>query len=551
MKYRTYAFALIALGCLIAGASRARATPPARSRLMSSAINQPIFITYAPGDAQHVYVCERPGRIRVMDKDTGAVDPAPVLDITAQVNTDGDNGLLGLAFDPAFATSGFFYIDYINPDNTFVLERYHVDAATGLADPASAHTIWRYTRPLGHNGGWIGFSPVDGDLYISSGDGDTGATPDFAGRAQNTSILMGKIHRIDVSSDDFPTDPDRNYHIPAGNPFVAGGGAPEVWSYGLRNPWRCSFDRTTGDFYIGDVGNGSWEEVDTEPAGGTGGVGGRNYGWPCMEATHCTGTGDCTCNDPSLTLPIYEYPHTVGNCVTGGYVYRGSAIPEFQGRYIFADFGHARVWSFIPNSGGISDFLDLSDMLIPPTTDTPISWVGTMGEDAAGEIYLADINTSRIYKIVPYPCFPVIDQQPRSKTFPESPEIVLDVIAAGGDPLTFQWRRNGVDLTDDGHYQNTQTASLTILDAVEDDSGMFQVAITSPCGSVTSDMVSLTIRPCDHADFNGDGTIEIEDLFDFINAWLAGDPAADIDGNGQLAVQDIFAYLNAWFLGCP
>ncbi|HVU65446.1 MAG TPA: PQQ-dependent sugar dehydrogenase [Phycisphaerales bacterium] len=546
IKSWTISVALGWLGCL-AAAPPALATPPARSQLLTSAIDQPICITTAPGDTQNLYVCERPGRVRVVDKDSGELAASTILDVSADVSQDGDNGLLGLAFDPAFTTNGYFYIDYIDNANNFNLVRYHLNPGDAAADPDSAYTIWRFVRPFGHNGGWIGFSPTNGNLYISSGDGDTGATPDFAGRAQTiVNQKMGKILRIDPRSDDFPADPDRNYHIPADNPFVAGPGDPEIWSYGVRNPWRCSFDRATGDFYFGDVGNNSWEEIDVEPAAS---AGGRNYGWPCMEATHCTGTGTCTCNDPGLTLPIYEYPHPIGNSVTGGYVYRGSAIPEFQGRYIFADFIRARVWSFIPGTQGVSDFLDLSVMLTPPTTTTPISWVGAMGEDSDGELYLADINHGYIYKIVPYPCFPVIDAQSGSKTIPQAENVALDVFAAGGDPLTYRWSKDDNDLNDDGHIQGTDTAHLSITNSVQADSGVYKVTITSPCGSVSSDPITLNVRVCGHADFNGNGVLEVQDLFDFLNAWFAGDPATDIDGGG-LSVQDIFAFLNSWFLGC-
>lgn len=548
MTYRTIPGAVVALACLVALGSLALATPPARSSLLTDEVEQPMAIVPAPGDPTRIFVCERPGRIRVVSTVTGAVAPAPILDVSAVVSQDGDNGLLCMAFDPDFAANGFFYIDYVDHANTFVLERYHLAPGATTVDPGTAHTIWRFPRPVGHNGGWIGFSPTNGNLYISSGDGDTGATPDAFGRAQSiVNQKMGKILRIDPRTDDFPADPDRNYRIPASNPFVAGPGDPEIWSYGLRNPWRCSFDRLTGDFYVADVGNGSREEINLEPAAS---AGARNYGWPCMEGTLCTSTGACACNAPSLTLPIYEYPHPLGKSVTGGYVYRGAAIPEFQGRYIFADFMRAKVWSFMPGSPSASDFQDLTEMLIPPATTTPISWVSTLGEDAAGELYFASINHGRIYKLVPYPCAPVIDQQPASLTLPESEAVTLEVFAAGGDPLVFQWTRNGEPIMDNGRVSGAGTAELSIDDALESDTGVYQVTITSPCGSIMSEAVLLTVRPCVHADYNGNGEVEVQDLFDFLNEWFAGDPAADIDGGG-VSVLDIFAYLDAWFIGCP
>ena len=473
----------------------------------------------------------------------------PFLDVSVNVSTDGDNGLLGMAFDPDYATNGLFYVNYRTLDGYMLLERYHVGPDTSAADPASAYTIWRYPRVLGHNGGWIGFSPINHLLYITSGDGDPGSTYDFANRAQGiTNQPYGKVLRIDPHSDDFPTDPDRNYHVPPGNPFVNTTGDDEIWSYGVRNPWRGSFDRATGDFYFGDVGMDSWEEVNFEPASSTGG---RDYGWPCMEGTHCTDSTFCTCDGSNLTLPIYDYPHPTGNCVIGGYVYRGAAIPAFQGVYFFADFVRAKMWSFRPQgSGPVAEFTDRTAEFTPPASAQPISFVSAFGEDADGELYVCNIGQSVIYKIVPYPCLPVVDADPAPQTRPMTATITLNVIGAGADPLTFQWRRDGAPLSDDGHYSGTTTPTLTIGGAVQTDAGLYDVVLTSPCGSTPSAQAQITILPCVPADFNHSGDVTVQDIFDFLTAWFAGSPSADFNHNGQVEVQDIFDYLSAWFVGC-
>ncbi len=534
----------------LAVALPAEATPPARSKLLTSAVPLPICIANTPTDPQHLYVCSRVGTIRVIDKDTGTASAGFFLNISAQVSLQQDNGLLGMAFDPNYATNGFFYINYRHTDGNIVLARYHVNPGAPSADPASAYTILRYARNLGHNGGWIGFSPINNLLYITSGDGDLGGTLDFAARAQNTvNMLWGKILRIDPSSDDFPNDPDRNYHIPPTNPFVNAPGDDEIWAYGVRNPWRASFDRLTGDLYFGDVGMDGWEEVNIENVLSPGG---RNYGWPCMEGTHCTGSTQCTCNDPALTDPVHDYPHPLGGSVTGGYVYRGSAIPAFQGLYFFGDFLRAKIWSFRPvNDEGIAELTDRSSDFIPPGTDRPISYIATFGEDAAGELYVADIFASKIYKIVPYPCLPVIDVAPVPQDRPERSTVTLSVVGAGADPLTFQWRKGTTNLVSGGRISGAASPILTITGAQISDTGLYSVVLTSPCGPTTSADVLLTINPCVTADFDHSGIINIDDLFAFLGAWFASGPGADFNSSGGIEVQDIFDFLTAWFINCP
>jgi glucose/arabinose dehydrogenase len=544
-----FAAALVGAAGVLMAATLAGATPPARSHLLTTSIPFPIAISSTSADPQHIYVCAREGYIFAVDKDTGEVAPDKFLDLSGHVSLDGDDGLLGLAFDPAYTTNGYFYVNYITPDGSGMVQRYRVPAGARMADPASAYTIMKYQRPpLGHQGGWIGFSPTNGYLYIASGDGDPGGTYDAANRAQTiVNEWMGKFLRIDPHSDDFPADADRNYHIPPSNPFVGVASDDEIWSYGLRNPWRASFDRQTGDLYFGDVGMTDWEEVDIEPASS---AGGRNYGWPCMEGMHCAPSTACTCGAAGLTPPVYDYPHSVGQTVIGGYVYRGAAIPAYQGRYFFGDWFRAKLWSFVPGGAhGYSDLRDHSGEFTPPTTDTPIGWISSFGEDAAGELYVADIADSTVYKIVPYPCLPYIDANPESRTQPENSTVTLEVLAAGADPLTYRWRRDEFYLIDIGHVRGSQTSQLTIANANAADSGAYVCVLTSPCGTVETRPVMVSIRTCYDADFNRDNVVDVQDIFDYLNAWFAGDPATDLNGDGR-STQDIFDFLNSWFQGC-
>jgi glucose/arabinose dehydrogenase len=229
--------------------------------------------------------------------------------------------------------------------------------------------------------------------------GDGGSANDPGNRAQTiTNQLLGKVLRFDVDGDDFPADPDKNYAIPPSNPFVDATGDDEIWAYGLRNPWRASFDRATGDLYIGDVGQDSREEVNYQPGDSTGG---ENYGWRCMEGIACTGLTGCTCNAPELTLPIYDYSHFGGafKCaVTGGYVYRGCAMTELQGTYFATDYCSDEIWTFKVVDGKMTEFADVTDQLTPDVGD--VDNIASFGEDYFGEIYIVDQVDGHIFKIV-------------------------------------------------------------------------------------------------------------------------------------------------------
>jgi hypothetical protein len=249
-----------------------------------------------------------------------------------------------------------------------------------------------------HNAGWMGFGP-DGFLYIPLGDGGSGGDP--GNRAQNIDLLLGKVLRIDPSGDDFPADPNRNYRIPADNPFVGVAGADEIWAYGLRNPWRSSFDRQTGDFWIGDVGQELWEEIDFQSGALTPPFTAANYGWRCYEGNAPYNTTGCA-PQGTRTFPVHVYSSGTGsgNCsVTGGYVYRGCRIPQARGLYFFADFCSGRVWTFRYVNGQVTD-LTLRNTELNPPGGPNISTVSSFGEDANGELYITSLS-GNLFRLVP------------------------------------------------------------------------------------------------------------------------------------------------------
>ena len=359
------------------------------------------FVTYAPGDYTRLFIVEKQGRIKVLNLKTGVVNATLFLDIDALVggglSTNDERGLLGLAFHPDYQNNGYFYVDYTNNVGTTTVARYSVSDDPEVADPGSALILLTIFQPFSnHNGGWIGFGPNDGFLYISTGDG--GSAGDPGNRAQDiTNQLLGKMLRIDVDGND---GPGGNYGIPAGNPFVGITGDDEIWAYGLRNPWRSSFDRATGDLYIADVGQNAWEEIDFQPADSTGG---ENYGWRCYEGDHTFNTGGCP---PAKTMvfPIHEYSHALGRSLTGGYVYRGCAIPTLDGTYFFADYVFTRLWSFTYEGQNNPTVTSRIAELSPSSDGFSINQISSFGEDARGELYIVDQGSGfsgQVFKIVP------------------------------------------------------------------------------------------------------------------------------------------------------
>ena len=343
---------------------------------LASGMTQPVAITHA-GDAR-LFITLQPGMIVVYDGTQ--LLPTPFLDIRSIVQDGGERGLLGLAFHPRYTENGFFYVNYTDLAGDTVVARYRVSAADpNRADPNSAFTLLFIDQPFAnHNGGQLQFGP-DGFLYIGMGDGGSGGDP--GNRAQNLNDLLGKMLRIDV-------DGGTPYAVPQSNPFLTHTNArDEIWAYGLRNPWRFSFDRATGDLWIADVGQGSWEEVHFQPATS---IGGENYGWRRMEGTHCFNP-TTNCNDGSLILPVIEYGHENGACsVTGGYVYRGALYPRLAGMYIYGDYCNGRIWGAARNASGAL----VSQLLV----DAPF-FISTFGEDVNGELYVADHGGGRVLRL--------------------------------------------------------------------------------------------------------------------------------------------------------
>lgn len=339
-------------------------------------LTKPVAIVAMPDKAdKRLFVVEQAGVIRVVTAEK-TLDATPFLDITGKVKSGGELGLLGLAFHPKVTDNNYFFVNYTDKNLNTIIARYSISAETGRADPASEKVVLKVKQPYAnHNGGDLAFGP-DGQLYIGLGDGGSGGDPED--RGQNKNELLGKILRINVDSD--------AYAIPAGNPFAAGGGKPEIWALGLRNPWRFSFDSKTGDLYIADVGQGNYEEINLQLATSKGG---ENYGWRCYEGTHAFKTTGCQ-GVNSYVQPILEYDHTEERCsVTGGYVYRGSAFPALDGKYFYGDYCGGQLYYSEQASGTWTPIL---------AADTGYQ-ISTFGQDGMGELYLADYAAGTIYQL--------------------------------------------------------------------------------------------------------------------------------------------------------
>ncbi len=412
---------LLSVALLLCLLCTADALAQLTARVYASGFTAPVAFVQDPTNPAVQFVVEQGGHIRVVEN--GVVLSADFLDLSTVISCCAERGLLGLAFAPDYRDSGRFFVNFTDAVGNTVVARFHRSANPLVADAASRFDL-HWGGPSGptfiaqpyanHNGGNLEFGP-DGFLYIGMGDG--GSANDPENRAQDPTQLLGKMLRIDVSVPD--ADPT-GYRVPADNPFLASGPAgtlPEIWSFGLRNPWRYSFDDParggTGALVIGDVGQNMWEEIDYEPAG----RGGRNYGWRYREGAH----DNVTTLPPAylpLTDPVYEYDHTIGNCIIGGYVYRGTALGSaYRGRYFFADFGFGRVWSVALTIDAVTGEATVSD-LVEHTAE--IAGTGSLGNptsfgvDAAGELYLVDYTGGRILKIVRPPVAPDFDGDGRS-----------------------------------------------------------------------------------------------------------------------------------------
>ncbi len=346
--------------------------PSLRLTPVVTGLDGPLLALGAPGDAATLYVVEKPGRIRIVED--GVLRDRPFLDVTRLTSSGGEQGLLGLAFHPDYAANGRFYVDYTDGGGATVVAEYVRRASDPtVAEPDALRILRTIAQPqANHNGGMVAFG-ADGFLYVALGDGGGAGDPDRNG--QNRGSKLGKILRLDVDSDAPP-------------PGNLAGADPDVWDYGLRNPFRFSFDRLTGDLYIGDVGQGRFEEVDVEPRG----QGGRNYGWNLTEGFACFEPSS-DCDTTGITFPVVAYPHQNGtgtdDCsVIGGYVYRGGAIPELTGRYFYGDLCTRRIRSFVWNGSTAVSALEFTSAL---GSDAAIQSLVSFGEDANGELYVADL----------------------------------------------------------------------------------------------------------------------------------------------------------------
>jgi glucose/arabinose dehydrogenase len=342
-------------------------------------LNSPAAITHAGDGSGRLFITLVTGQILISDGQK--ILPIPFLDITSLVSAGGERGLFSVAFHPDYESNGFLFVDYTDTNGDTVIARYSVSEDPNIVDPDSAATLLAIPQPFAnHNGGQLQFGP-DGFLYIGTGDGGSGGDP--LDNAQNLGTLLGKILRIDVNG-------DLPYGIPDSNPFIGNPEAGnEIWALGLRNPWRFSFDRLTGDLFIADVGQGDLEEVNYQPFGSQGA---QNYGWRLLEGSQCFNPSS-NCNNGSLTLPIIEYDHSLGCSITGGYRYRGNSNPGLWSLYLFGDLCTGRIWGARENPAGVWTATELLD------TDLTIS---TFGEDEAGEIYVADFSSENgvVYHIV-------------------------------------------------------------------------------------------------------------------------------------------------------
>lgn len=340
-------------------------------------LDQPLYLTHA-GDGR-LFIVEKEGAIRMVQD--GRLLDEPFLDIRDRVNADSsERGLLSVAFHPDYARNGRFFVNYTNLAGNTAVSAFQVGGSPNQADPGSESILLTIRQPYAnHNGGQLQFGP-DGYLYVGMGDGGSGGDPQ--GNGQNPATLLGALLRLDVDQ----ATATAQYGIPTDNPFVADAAKlPEIWATGLRNPWRFSFDRTTGDLLIADVGQNQWEEVNFLPAGSPGG---SNFGWNIMEGTHCYDRN--TCDQTGLVLPVIDYRHEQGRCsITGGYVYRGSQFPTLGGVYFFGDYCSGEIWGMTAGEDG-----RFSAQVLYRSP----SRIASFGEDAAGELYVVDISGG-IYQI--------------------------------------------------------------------------------------------------------------------------------------------------------
>jgi glucose/arabinose dehydrogenase len=417
VKFRWQRIWICVFCSFVVGGLHAQQIPGLDAIRIVSGLSSPLFVTAPPGDFNRLFIVQQGGQIRILNLKTGILNSTPFLTLS-NLQSGGEQGLLGLAFDPNYATNGKFYLNFTVPGGAFGngtthVSQFQVSSNPDVADPTSEKVLLTFDHPqTNHNGGWIGFSLRTGDdhnLYIATGDGgnanDQGTGHiEPGGNAQNSTTLLGKMLRIHVD----PTT--GTYTIPSNNPFFGSASLKqEIWLLGLRNPFRDSFDRATGRMLIGDVGQDTREEIDVQQPTNPGG--GENYGWRDREGfiqnpAFATATPTPTPNPPRVD-PIFDYPHTTGRTVIGGYIYRGGQFSALQGIYVFGDYlgpsgGPAKVFTLNYDGTTASNFQDITGQLFPiPTSSGNVSLVNlsSLGEDAVGELYLTDIGNGNVYKL--------------------------------------------------------------------------------------------------------------------------------------------------------
>jgi len=446
MKFRALTLVLVYFGLLPFSSSAQLGR-----EVIVTGINFPMYITAAPGDAARMFIVERAGVVRVLNTASNSILPTPFLDISPRVDTDGEGAFYSIAFHPEFSTNGHFFVFYttdINPDVGFALgirvSRFTISGDPNVADPDSEVPFLEITKPTNiHNGGMLAFRPGDPShyLYISVGDG--GPACDTGRRAQDKGDKRGKILRIDVDAG--PSGDVTEPTAPASNPYVGESGDDAIWMRGFRNPYRFSFDRLTGAMYIGDVGQETREEINFAPASS---VGGENFGWNAFEGSepppNCSFISP---PDPDMLPPIHEYSHNGESAaVTGGYVYRGADYPDIYGRYFFTDFSTGQVWSFLHDGTTVSDMQEHTAVLNPN-----LSFITAFGEDAAGRIYIVELQGTISRIVSPTPLPPDVDQDLLPNEYEDDTGTFVSPTQTGTDPLDF-------DTDDDGVWDGIEVA---------------------------------------------------------------------------------------------
>lgn len=426
--------------------------------LFKSGFSSPLHLQHA--NDERLFVVEQGGKIKIIQGD-GTINPVPYIDISGLISSGNERGLLGLAFHPDYANNGYFYVNYTKPNGDTQISRFSVDSGNpDLANINSELPIIGYAQPFSnHNGGNLAFGP-DGYLYIASGDGGSGGDP--GNRAQNINLLLGKLLRIDVNN---PSG-GNNYGIPADNPFIGDPNAQEeIWAYGLRNPWRFSFDLTENNLWIADVGQGNWEEINRANVSESG----LNYGWRCYEGNHPFNTQDCP-PQSELTFPIAEYSHANGCSISGGYVYRGSVYTDIAGYYFFADYCSGLIGT-VDSSGNLIDHGDFSG-----------NWV-SFGEDINKELYIIDIGGS-IYKIKGGEIAGTEDFSLENSLImlpnPASDEVSFSLKTGTIETIQLYDIRGRIVFSEKNISSNTKTVSVSTLN-----SGIYFAKITSGKGQST------------------------------------------------------------------